>query len=164
MRHSFEELKRNIFKTGQRSMLMKTWQEFENSCYEHLLKEYGDFCSFEQLGKSDSTNSDIKVTKRNKEKFFIETKDNRAQCGQFVLLPDEEKSEFVYSTRNKSNLNKYSQKIIDYMNKHFEVFAQAGTSGKDITISKDVLSVNCIPEKFLSILSIALSIKVSSLS
>lgn len=60
-----------------------------------------------------------------------------AQCGQFVLLPDSENNIFRYSNRNKSRINIYSQKILNYMNCHFKDFKEVGTKGKDISMEND---------------------------
>ena len=117
---------------------METWKEFEKSCYIYLVREYGKFCSFEPLGESDSTSSDIRVITKNNGKFFVETKEAVAQCGQFVLYPDEENGKFVYYPRNKSPLNKYSQDIIDYMSDNFRAFAEAGTRGCNINVPDKV--------------------------
>ena len=117
---------------------MESWKEFEKSCYIYLVRKYGEYCSFEPLGESDSTNSDIRVSTRRNGKFFIETKEDSAQCGQFVLYPDEENGEFIYSPKNKSRLNQYSQEIMDYMNENFEDFVEAGTKGANINLPDDV--------------------------
>lgn len=117
---------------------METWKDFENSCYNYLVETYGKNCKFEALGQSDSTMSDIKVLTNNSE-FYIETKESLAQCGQFVLYPDTNKKTFIYSQQNKSELNKYSKAIIDYMNENFESFADAGTRGVDIPVDYEIL-------------------------
>ncbi len=117
---------------------MESWKEFEKSCYLYLVREYGNICSFEPHGESDSTNSDIEVSTKRNGTFFIEAKEDVAQCGQFVLYPDEENGEFIYSPRNKSRLNIYSQNIIDYMNDNFEGFVTAGTRGKNINVPESV--------------------------
>ena len=117
---------------------MESWKEFEKSCYSYLVRAYGNVCSFEPHGESDSTNSDIEVSTKRNGTFFIEAKEDVAQCGQFVLFPDEENGEFIYSPRNKSRLNTYSQNIIDYMNDNFDDFVAAGTRGQDIDVPESI--------------------------
>lgn len=48
-----------------------------------------------------------------------------AQSGQFVLLPDSDKKEFVFSPRNKSKIDENVQFIIDHMNKNFSKYENA---------------------------------------
>lgn len=117
---------------------MKNWKAFEKDCFQYLVRTYGHICSFEQLGESVSTNSDIKVSPAKKPPFFMETKERLAQCGQFVLFADEEHKSFTYSSGNKSPLNQYSQTIIDHMNCHFVSFAEAGTRGQEIQLPDSV--------------------------
>lgn len=117
---------------------MKGWEIFEINCYNYLVNEYGQFCEFEAFGKSDSTNPDILVKLPNKDNFFIETKEPNAQCGQFVLHPNEIEQEFIYSQKNKTKINKYSQEIINYMNNNFEDFLNAGTAGVDINVDSNI--------------------------
>src|SRR5699024_12543004 len=59
---------------------------------------------------------------------------------QFVLLPDYEKKEFVFSTRNKTKQNENTDFIIQYMNKNFERYANAGTTGEDIEIDQKIFN------------------------
>ncbi|WP_313018939.1 hypothetical protein [Acetoanaerobium noterae] len=57
--------------------------------------------------------------------FYIEAKMPSAQSGQFVLLPDSDKKEFVFSPRNKSKIDENVQFIIDHMNKNFSKYENA---------------------------------------
>lgn len=61
-----------------------------------------------------------------------------SQCVQFVVL--EHNNSFIYSNKNKTYINKYSKAIINYMNKNFDAFHNAGTSGIDININKYIFT------------------------
>lgn len=113
---------------------MESWKEFEKSCYNYLVRTYGSICTFEPLGESDSTYPDVRVRPQHGRPFYIETKESLAQCGQFVLFPDEECESFEYSAGNKSPLNSFSQEIINYMNRNFYDFVEAGTRGQEIDL------------------------------
>lgn len=114
---------------------MEAWKEFELNCNEYLNEKYGNY--FTHLGFSDSTVSDIKY--ENGEKiFYIEAKMPSAQSGQFVLLPDYENKTFLFSPRNKTELNENTDFIINYMNQKFDIYSNYGTSGEKIDISQDV--------------------------
>lgn len=111
---------------------MSTWEEFEIDCTNFLIEQFGEYAKFTHQGRSDSTVPDIKVeTKKNKQ-FYIEAKHSPAQCGQFVLLPNVETRQFEYSRLNSTEINEFSQVIIDHMNNNFEEFKEAGTAGKNI--------------------------------
>ena len=117
---------------------MQLWKEFEKECFNYLIENYGSICSFESFGESDSTYSDVKVIPFCGEPFYIEIKESLAQCGQFVLFPNEEERIFQYSRGNKSSLNEYSQQIINYMNCHFDTFINAGTRGQGIVLPENI--------------------------
>lgn len=110
---------------------MTIWQDFEIKCTNYLNEKFGEYAKFIHLGESDSTVPDIKVICNNKD-FYIEAKHSPAQCGQFVLLPNLKTLKFDYSKLNIASINKYSGKIIEYMNENFEEFKEAGTAGKNI--------------------------------
>lgn len=111
---------------------MSTWEQFEIDCTNFLNEQCGEYAKFTHQGRSDSTVPDIKVeTKKNKQ-FYIEAKHSPAQCGQFVLLPNVETRQFEYSRLNSTEINEFSQVIIDHMNNNFEEFKEAGTAGKNI--------------------------------
>ena len=95
---------------------MENWRKFELECVDYLNKTYGNY--FSHLGFSDSTTSDIEY-KKDEKSFCIEAKMPSAQSGQFVLLPDSDKKEFVFSPRNKSKIDENVEFIIDHMNKNF---------------------------------------------
>lgn len=113
---------------------MKNWEEFEIQCYEDLNGEFGEYAKFLLMGGSNSNTSDIKVETLKQKEFFIEIKHSPAHCGQFVLLPNLETKSFDYSKLNTTPINKSALQIIDFMNKNFESFKEAGTSGKSIDI------------------------------
>ncbi len=113
---------------------MAIWKDFEQKCAEYLNRKFGQFATFSVEGGEDSTRPDIYVSTKNGRSFYIEAKHCPAQCGQFVLLPDLDTLTFTYSSLNTTELNDYSQMIIDYMNEDFETFKEAGTSGKSIEI------------------------------
>lgn len=110
---------------------MKNWEQFEQNCFNYLYKKYNKYAKFEIAGGSDSTVSDIRVITKTDE-FFIEVKHVPSQCGQFVLIPDNDKKQFIFSHLNISHLTSNTQAIIDHMNKNFEEFLNAGTKGCDI--------------------------------
>ena len=108
---------------------MSLWQDFERDCLKYLYENFNEYASFEAIGGSDSTVSDIKVNTFNNKEFFIEVKHSPAQCGQFVLIPDETNNKFIFSSKNVSKLTSTTQTIIDYMNDNFLKFKNAGTKG-----------------------------------
>lgn len=113
-------------------LIMAIWKDFEIECTNYLNSQFGSFAKFTHLGESDSTVADIKVNTKNKKEFYIESKHSPAQCGQFVLIPNIKTHKFDYSMLNVNKINKYSSQIIEYMNKNFEEFKEAGTAGKEI--------------------------------
>lgn len=120
---------------------MKSGEEFEIRCFEYLKKMYADKSSvFERKGGMDSTTSDIAVTKDGVIQYYIEVKDTTAQSGQFVVFADEKSKKFIFSSQNKSTQNEMTDSIMDYMNKNFERFNNAGTAGEIIEIDTKVLS------------------------
>lgn len=110
------------------------WKIFEEECFDYLKNTYKN-TKFRYLGKADSTISDIEVIDKN---FFIEVKSSKSQCGQFVVLENE--NVFQYSYKNKTCINKYSEDIINYMNRNFLKFNNAGTNGVDIDMDKKVFA------------------------
>lgn len=114
--------------------MKQLWKKFEEECFCYLQNTYRN-TSFEYYGSSDSTVSDIKAVYNN---FFIEVKSNISQCGQFVVLKTG--NVFKYSNRNKTPINKYSDYIINFMNQYFYDFDNAGTSGTDINIDKEIFA------------------------
>ena len=111
---------------------MANWRKLEKKCTKYLQKEFGEFAEFVCEGSSDSTKPDISVKPRKTAPFCIEVKSQTAQCGQFVLFPDMELGEFIYSGKNKTNCNEYAKQIIKFMNIKFEVFKNVDTKGEVI--------------------------------
>lgn len=111
---------------------MKNWENFEMDCTNFLIKNFGEHAKFTHQGRSNSTVPDIKVETNKNKQFYIEAKHSPAQCGQFVLLPNIETRKFEYSRLNSTDLNEFSEIIINHMNNNFEDFKEAGTAGKNI--------------------------------
>lgn len=111
---------------------MLMWENFEIECTDYLNRKFGEYATFIHQGGTDSTVSDILVKTKSGEEFFIDAKHSPAQCGQFVLLPNIETSSFEYSNQNANKVNVYTKMIIEYMNKSFDFFREAGTAGKNI--------------------------------
>lgn len=116
------------------------WFVFECDCNEYLNEKFQDYGNFFQRGESDSTQSDIFVITRNNRNFYIEVKLCPAQCGQFVLIPDDKNRQFVFSKQNASSQNQYTEKIIQYMNARFDEFKNAGTAGLDIHLPQETFA------------------------
>ncbi len=111
---------------------MKVWEKFEIQCTEYLNDRFGDYAKFFHQGRADSTIPDILVKTNRGNSFYIEAKHSPAQCGQFVLFPNLESRTFEYSKQNTTEINKYAEQIIEYMNQDFNGFKEVGTKGKDI--------------------------------
>lgn len=112
-----------------------SWKTFEEECTAYLNQKYG--IKFEQQGESDSTVSDI-LYREEQKSFYIEAKMPKAQCGQFVLLPNFKNGVFEYSTKNKKSEDEYTKKIVKFMNSNFNKFCNSGTAGSDIDMPKSV--------------------------
>ena len=113
--------------------MCQLWKIFEQECFNYLESTYTDV-GFNLIGGANSAVSDIEVIDKD---FFIEVKLPNAQCGQFVVLENE--NNFQYSDKNKTSVNQYSNYIIDYMNMNFKVFHNVGTKGVYIEgISKEI--------------------------
>lgn len=113
---------------------MAVWQDFELECTDYLNDAFGDYAAFYHEGGADSTVPDIRVKTNTNRTFYIDAKHCPAQCGQFVLLPDISTQTFKYSTLNANRINAHAIKIIDFMNRDFDEFREAGTAGKDINM------------------------------
>lgn len=114
------------------------WQEFEKLSLEYLNSQYGDYCEFNGKGGHDSTFPDIIAEKNGNIKFCIEAKSALAQCGQFVLIPNFESKEFIFSDRNKSP-QKFAIKIMEYMNNNFSLFSNPSSKGVNLEISESLI-------------------------
>ena len=112
----------------------ETWQDIENDCFEYLCNKYGNSAKFIPMGNHDSTRPDIQVIPPLKTSFYMETKSKNAQCGQFVLIPNETAEKFDYSKKNKTPVFSSTKIIIQHMDSNFESFFNAGTKGKPIEL------------------------------
>ncbi|HFL3777296.1 TPA: hypothetical protein ACG3RH_002923 [Clostridioides difficile] len=116
---------------------MENWEILENNCFDYLNLHFGsDNVNFDLMGKHDSTKSDIKCFINNDFKFYIEVKGKEAQSGQFVLLDNG--SNFEYSPRNKSEINIFSNLILDYINDNYDVYKHACDGSLSVDLPKDV--------------------------
>lgn len=115
---------------------MARWKKYEKECCDFIIKEYGDFAKFCPQGGSNSTVSDVLVLCDNQE-FFIEIKEPKSQCGQFVVIEDN--GFFIYSPRNKTIINQYATEIINFMNLNFAKYSNITTAGIKIEIDSSIL-------------------------
>ncbi len=130
---------------------MKTWERVEQDCTEYLQRKFSAYATFTRQGSSDSTKSDVKVQRTNKEPFYVEAKKLPAQCGQFVLLPNEQTKTFTFSPENDSEENEYARTMIAHMNERFDSFFNAGTKGEILEIDNgEELFVGWILEHYNS--------------
>lgn len=120
----------------QETDLAQDWESFEEDCYSYLKAKY-PYASFVDLGKHNSNVPDIIVGAAHNE-FYMEIKKPVAQSGQFVLKPLNGK--FIFSSSNKTTQNAYTEKIISEMNRSFEKFSNAGTSGEKISLPDSIFS------------------------
>ena len=111
---------------------MKIWEKFEMECTEYLNNNFGKYAGFIHFGGANSTTADILVRTNSGKNFYIDVKHSPAQCGQFVLTPRIETNLFEYSTQNSNSINEYAIVIMNYMNKFFGEYRNAGTAGKEI--------------------------------
>lgn len=117
--------------------MAKQWENFEVECFNHLVEKYNGIARFKHHGGSNAKISDIEVNTKSSN-FFIEVKGNKAQSGQFVLIPDVNTNQFSFSSKNDSKENDWTNAIIKDMNTKFDFYNKAGTSGKIIEISPDI--------------------------
>ena len=97
---------------------MKQWQIFEQDCLNYLINNNEDSSKhYKSKGSSDSTISDIQVIINGEPAYYIEAKMAKSQCGQFVLLKDNN-NQFYFSEKNKLSLNDYSKEIINGINEN----------------------------------------------
>ncbi len=117
---------------------MKKWEDFESEMTEFLQQMLKDYdVLVKQYGGSDSTVSDIEITiNSNGKKFYVETKMPISQTSQFVVEIKDNK--FVYGGKNKYESNKYSEEIINILNKNFKLYSSVSQSGMCVPISDKV--------------------------
>ncbi len=104
-------------------MKQEKWLLFENECANYLNNKYSakTKCNFILSGGHDSHEPDLYVIKDSNTLFSMEIKMAQAQCGQFVLFPNDSSQSFAYSLKNKFPMNHYSKRIIEEMeNNYFE--------------------------------------------
>ena len=93
---------------------MENWQICEAECLQYLKKNFSDpRYDFEAEGGSDSTKSDILLTKSGIAIFYIESKMKQAQCGQFVAFPNTDTNSFEYSKGNAYSENIQTSFILE---------------------------------------------------
>lgn len=94
---------------------MKNWEKYEQLALEYLQKSINiDGISFKREGGFNSNESDIDAFHSIRGKLFsIEAKLSPSQSGQIVV--EDKNNKYDLSDKRKYN-NKYSAKIIDYLN------------------------------------------------
>lgn len=128
---------------------MSNWEDFEIECTSYLNSKFSTYANFKHMGGADSTKPDILVQLNDGTRFFMEAKQTPAQCGQFVLIPDIERRCFAYSEKNASRINQYAKEIMKHMDKQFDEYREAGTSGKSIEMpDSDTLFTNWIVDYY----------------
>ena len=116
---------------------MKEWEKFENEVKQYLdeaLRKYD--LVIKQLGKSDSTISDISIKRKTGEEFFVETKMANAQTSQFVV--EIEKEIFIYSSKNKHKPNNFSDSIMDVLNSNFTFYKNVTQESMIVPIPDEI--------------------------
>lgn len=117
---------------------MSTWEDFEIECTNYLNNYYGAYAKFVHQGGANSTIPDILVKTNDSKAFYIEVKLPQAQSGQFVLIPDNSSKKFIFSPRNKTEANEFTEIITEHMNNDFDRFNNAGTAGRNLDINKNI--------------------------
>ncbi len=112
--------------------------EFEDECFNYLVRNYGNYAQFFPEGGANSYVSDIRVLSSARVRFYIEVKDKDAQCGQFVLLPKLNNRQYIYSERNETPRFPSTDRFLRYANEHFEDFINAGNAGIALDIDKSI--------------------------
>lgn len=110
---------------------MKDWKKFEKEATSYLNERYNSSSlKFENYGGSNSNKADIKVYKNDNHIFNVEAKLSPSQSGQFVVKIKDDK--FVFSSKNVSAKNEYSDKIVEYLNQNFELYNSVEQSSIEI--------------------------------
>lgn len=118
---------------------MKQWEQFENESCQYIKNMLQGMATVRCLGKEDSTASDIKVTTKSGQTFFIESKRCPSQAGQFVVVPNLKRRLFEFSPKNKTSANRATALILRNISQDFDRFYGAGTKGEVINIDQDTL-------------------------
>ncbi|KNG79123.1 hypothetical protein [Mycoplasma sp. HU2014] len=113
------------------------WEQFEKKALEFLKNNFSHPNNFSLEGKSNSNTSDI-LYKDHTNKFYIEVKMPISQSGQFVLNEDKQNKKFIYSDKNKSKLNEFSEEILTYMNGNFSFFSEYKKTKAEISLDKQI--------------------------
>lgn len=117
--------------------ILTTWQEFESNAFLYLEKKYSKpNIDFSLLGESNSNQSDVLVTKNEKELFFIEIKSPESQAGQFALSKNPQNN-WEFSNLNRTIPTKNSTEIINDLNT--SDVKNITTSQTFLNTSKDIL-------------------------
>lgn len=127
---------------------LKGWEKFEINSTNYLNEKFGnsDF-EFERVGGKNSTETDIKIYKKNNYKSNVEAKMSGSQAAQIVVLIEDEK--FKYSDQSKSPCTPIVQAIINHLNKDFKKYSN---SEENIEVDIDEeLSFNRIKEFYTKV-------------
>lgn len=119
------------------------WEKFETDCAAYLQNTFGEYADFELRGGSNSNDSDIAVKTKSGNNFNIEVKSASAQCGQFVLFPNDERKCFEYSSVKLFQKTGASNEIVDYMNRNFYEYCDLESGSKNIDMPSYVFA-ECI--------------------
>lgn len=109
---------------------MKRWEKFELECCDYLNREMEEHgLCFRKKGGSNSYEGDIEVLRQADELPIgkIETKLCPAQSGQFSI--SEQDSGYVFSEKNVWPDSLFTEKIIRFINEHFEEFQEVKQKG-----------------------------------
>lgn len=118
---------------------MQDWKIFEHDCVSYLNEVYGsEHIIFLSQGSYNSFASDIEVSHKTIVLFYMETKMKKAQSGQFVLLNDG--SEFSYSSKNKNEINYFSEQILLHINDNYSKYSNVSTKSIDIDLPVSIFN------------------------
>lgn len=114
------------------------WERFEIECTNFLNSKFNNLgFNFIRKGSTDSTETDITISKNGVELASIEAKMPNSQAGQIVVLIENDK--FVFSQASVAPNNIFTQSIIDYINDNFEKYNNVSTSSIKIDLDEDIL-------------------------
>ncbi len=115
-------------KSTEEKVTEKDWVIFEKEAAAYLAETFGNYAEFKARGGSNPTESDISVRTNSGKNFTIEVKMPSAQCGQFVLFPNETSRTFDFSTENRTDRS-LAEPIISFMDDSFETFCEPTITG-----------------------------------
>jgi hypothetical protein len=114
------------------------WEHFEIECTNFLNSKFNKLgFNFIRKGSTDSTETDITISKNSVELASIEAKMPNSQAGQIVVLIENDK--FVYSQASVAPNNIFTQSIINYINDNFKKYNNVSTSSIKINLDEDIL-------------------------